>query len=82
MTGGAVPAAPHRQLEAIVAGEVDGPNDIVGVLGLRDDGWVLVEAAKGDYAGRLVAIAARLDKDRRDTARLVAGPDRKTVRDW
>jgi hypothetical protein len=53
-----------------------------GTLPVLTDTDGVQKLSPEDTQTYLARIAARLDKDRRDTARLVAGPDRKTVRDW
>ncbi len=53
-----------------------------GTLPVLTDADGVQKLTPEDTQAYLARIAARLAKDQRDTARLVAGPDRKTVRDW
>ncbi|HEY2787058.1 MAG TPA: hypothetical protein VGJ05_19005, partial [Fimbriiglobus sp.] len=53
-----------------------------GTLPVLADADGVQKLTPEDTQTYLARIAIRLAKDRRDTARLVAGPDRKGVRDW
>jgi hypothetical protein len=53
-----------------------------GTLPVISDGDAVQKLSPEDTETYLARIGRRLEKDRRDTARLVAGPDRKGVRDW
>ena len=59
MTGEAVAAAAHRELEAVLAGERDRGRDVVGALGLRDHRGAAVDVAVPERPGVVVTGVAR-----------------------
>ena len=59
---GVVPAAPDRNEETVLAGEVDRRDDIGHIGAARDQGGMLVDHAVVDFAGRIVALITGLDE--------------------
>ena len=60
-SGPAVPAAAHREVEPVLAGEVHGGDDIADLLGPQDRQRPLVEHAVVDGARLVVALVLRGD---------------------